>query len=116
MKDFEASLKATIFVHEQIIDKLFLPGQVENWDVIYDLGGMGITEIPTGVIKTMMQKMSSNYGGRLYRLWVVNAPMTVSFSWKIVSAFLDQVTVDKIKISKNNTDKDMWTLCDKSQI
>lgn len=77
---------------------------------------MGITEIPTGVIKTMMQKMSSNYGGRLYRLWVVNAPMTVSFSWKIVSAFLDQVTVDKIKISKNNTDKDMWTLCDKSQI
>lgn len=64
----------------------------------------------------MMQKMSSNYGGRLYRLWVVNAPMTVAFSWKVVSAFLDQVTVDKVKISKSSSDKDMWTLCDKSQV
>lgn len=60
--------------------------------------------------------MSSHYGGRLYRLWVVNAPMTVALSWKVVSAFLDQVTVDKIKISKSNTDKDMWTICDKSQV
>lgn len=64
----------------------------------------------------MLQKMSLNYGGRLYRLWVVNAPMTITFSWKIVSAFLDQVTVDKIKISKSSSEKDMWSLCDKSQV
>lgn len=43
MKDFEASLKATIFVHEQIIQNMFLPGQVESWVIIYDLAGMGIT-------------------------------------------------------------------------
>lgn len=116
LKDFESSLKATIFVHEQIMGNMFLPGQVESWDIIYDLAGMGITEIPTGTLKTMLQKMSLNYGGRLYRLWVVNAPMTVSFSWKIVSAFLDQVTVDKIKISKSSSEKDMWNLCDKSQV
>jgi len=95
---------------------MFLPGQVESWNIIYDLGGMGVTEIPTGILKEMLQKMSSNYGGRLYRLWIVNAPFTISLTWKIVSAFLDQVTVDKIKISKSSTDKDMWTLCDKSQI
>lgn len=95
---------------------MFLPGQVESWDIIYDLGGMGVTEIPTGVLKSMMQKMSSNYGGRLHRLWVVNAPMTISISWKIVSAFLDKVTVDKIKISKSSSDKDMWNVCDKSQV
>lgn len=43
LKDFENSLKATIFVHEQIINKMFLPGQVESWNIIYDLAGMGIT-------------------------------------------------------------------------
>jgi hypothetical protein len=77
---------------------------------------MGITEIPMGVIKSMTQKMSANYGGRLYRLWFVNAPMTISVSWKLVSAFLDQVTVDKIKISRSSTNDDMWTLCDHSQV
>lgn len=64
----------------------------------------------------MLQKFSLNYGGRLYRLWIINAPMTVAISWKIVSAFLDKVTVDKIKISKKNTDKDIFTLCDPSQV
>lgn len=43
LKDFETSLKATIFVHEQIINNMFIPGQVESWDIIYDLAGMGIT-------------------------------------------------------------------------
>lgn len=109
-------MKATLFVHEQIIQHMFIPGQVENWDIIYDLGGMGISEIPINTIKSMMQKLSSNYGGRLYRLWVVNAPLTVSISWKMVSVFLDQVTVDKIKISKSSTEKDIWNLCDKSQV
>ncbi len=77
---------------------------------------MGITEIPTGTLKAIVQKMSLNYGGRLFRLWIVNAPMTITFTWKIVSAFLDKVTVDKIKISKSSTEKDIWSLCDKSQV
>lgn len=29
---------------------------------------------------------------------------------------MDQVTVDKIKISKKNTEKDIFNLCDPSQI
>jgi hypothetical protein len=64
----------------------------------------------------MLQKMSNNYGGRLYRLWIINAPMTISLSWKLISAFLDQVTINKIKISKNCTDDDIWSLCDKTQV
>lgn len=43
LKDTEKSFKACIFAHEQIIQNMFLPGQVESWDVIYDLGNMGIT-------------------------------------------------------------------------
>lgn len=60
--------------------------------------------------------MSVNYGGRLYKMYTVNAPGTIWFGWKAVSAFLDQVTVDKIKISKTNTDKSMWEVCDPSQV
>lgn len=92
IKDIEKSFKASILLHETLIQTMFLPGQVESWNIIYDLAGMGITEIPTNVLKTMIQKMSSNYGGRLWKLWIVNAPMTVSISWKIVSTFMDAVT------------------------
>lgn len=33
--------------------------------------------------------MSLNYGGRLYKMFTVNAPGTVWFGWKAVSAFMD---------------------------
>ncbi len=60
--------------------------------------------------------MSLNYGGKLNKMFVVNAPGTIWFAWKAVSAFMDQVTVDKIKIAKSNTQKAMWEICDKSQV
>jgi hypothetical protein len=48
-----------------------------------------------------MQTISNNYGGRLFRLYIVNAPSTVSFIWKMASTVLDDVTVDKIKIKND---------------
>jgi len=94
---------------------MFIPGQVENWVVIYELGGMGITEIPISAIKSTTQKMSQNYGGRLFKMYIMNAPGTIYFTWKMVSAFLDPVTVDKINISKTNSEKSMYENIDPSQ-
>jgi hypothetical protein len=42
-KDVEGGIVAGVFVHEEIIRTMILPGQVENWVVIYDLGSMGLT-------------------------------------------------------------------------
>ena len=39
----DRSFKATVFVQEEMLKKLMLPGQVESWDIIYNLAGMGIT-------------------------------------------------------------------------
>lgn len=42
-KNVEENVKATVFVHQMIIEKMLIPGQVESWIVIYDLGGMGLS-------------------------------------------------------------------------
>ena len=75
-----------------------------------------MSEIPTKLLKNVLKKISLNYGGRLFKLWIVNAPSSVSVSWKIVSAFLDDVTVNKVKIVKKNTDKSIFEICDPSQV
>ena len=59
-------------------------------------------------MKSIVERLSLNYGGRLHKLWVVNAPSGISTTWKIVSTFLDDVTVDKIKISKTNSEVSMF--------
>lgn len=115
-KDIETGVIATIFVHEEVIRNMFLPGQVENWIIIYDLGGMGISEIPMSAIKSTTSKMGDNYGGKLFKMFTVNAPGTIYFTWKVVSAFLDEVTVEKIKISKSNTEKSLFDNIDPSQV
>ena len=102
--DVETGVHAACYVHEEVIKTMFLPGQVENWVIIYDIGGLGVTEMPMGAIKTVTNKMSANYGGRLFKMFSVNAPGTIWFAWKAISAFLDPVTVEKIKISKTNTE------------
>jgi hypothetical protein len=95
---------------------MFIPGQVEQWNIIYDLGGMGLTDVPINALKSALQIVSANYGGRLYKLWIVNAPTSIYFSWKVVKNFLDPITVDKITIAKKNTDDSIWKIYDKTQI
>lgn len=95
-KEAETNLKSIVYVQEVAINKMFIPGQVECWNILYDLCGYGITDVPVGDLKNTLQTISANYGGRLYRMWLVNAPGTIYFSWKIVKNFLDPITVEKI--------------------
>lgn len=77
---------------------MFLPGQVESWMTIYDLGKTGITDIPMSAMKKIADDLSANYSGRLFKMFVVNAPTSMWVAWKVASAFLSDITKDKIKI------------------
>lgn len=77
---------------------------------------MGLTDLPLTSLKNILGRISLNYGGKLHKLWIVNAPSGISTTWKIVSTFLDDVTVEKIKISKLNTEKTMFENIDPSQV
>jgi len=58
--------------------------------------------MPISMIKDISARMSLNFSGRLAKLYIVNAPGSMWLACKAVSAFLDPVTVDKIKISTTN--------------
>jgi hypothetical protein len=115
-KNIDPFFDAIISTQETVIEHFFLPGQVESWSIIYDLGGMGLTDLPLTALKGILGRISLNYGGKLHKLWIVNAPSGISTTWKIVSTFLDDVTVEKIKISKLNTEKSIFDNIDPSQV
>ena len=91
--DIDSYFKACVYTYEFIIQRMFLPGQIENWICIYDLGKMGLTDVPITAMKKIADEMSINYGGRLYRMFVVNAPGTIWFGWKVASGLLSDITV-----------------------
>lgn len=102
-KVIDPYFEAIVYLQEEILRNMFIPGQVESWNVIYDLSGLSLSDLPLSNLKKILERISLNYGGRLFRLWVLNAPSGVSTTWKLVSTVLDDVTVDKIKISKTPT-------------
>ena len=77
---------------------------------------MGVTDLPMKAIQEVISVMGQNYGGRLYKLFAVNAPGSIYFSWKAVSVLMDDVTVEKISISKGHSDKKLLSACHPSQI
>ena len=110
-------IAASVYGFEYIINNMFLPGQVENWIFIHDLNGMGVTDLPINSIKKVNAIMSNAYGGKLYRLFIVNAPSLVSIIWTPAKYFIDPVTVEKISLDGGvkNVAK-LFEYCDKSQV
>ena len=67
-------------------------------------------------IKKMVPNMTLYYAFKLYKTFVFNAHSSINFFWKIVSTFLDDITVSKTKITKANTDPSLFEGIDRQQI
>ena len=72
---------------------MFLPGQIENWVFIHDLKDISYSDISIDTVKKVNNIMSSGYGGKLYRNFIVNAPFIVKTAWAMVKPFIDSVTI-----------------------
>lgn len=67
-------------------------------------------------MKKVMGFLQSAYRSRLYRMYVLNAPGSISIPWGIAKSFLEKHTVDKINIIKKPTTKKMWLHFNKNQV
>eukprot|EP01059_Diplonema_ambulator_P037456 TRINITY_DN9926_c0_g1_i1.p1 TRINITY_DN9926_c0_g1~~TRINITY_DN9926_c0_g1_i1.p1 ORF type:complete len:282 (+),score=77.33 TRINITY_DN9926_c0_g1_i1:56-901(+) len=73
------------------------PG-VEKLIYIIDLNGFSMTApgADTGIASKWGDMLQNHYPERLYKAYLVNYPTIFSFFWRIVSAFMDKVTVEKV--------------------
>jgi hypothetical protein len=74
---------------------------IETFVVVIDAAGwhLGLaTSDAYTFIRGMSSTDSDHFPERLGKLIVINAPTALSFAWRIVSGFLDAVTLAKIKI------------------
>ena len=67
-------------------------------------------------MKKIFSFLQDNFKSRLHRMYVMNTPIAIYYTWKIIKGFLDEVTVQKIRFSKENFDDEMWTHINKNQV
>lgn len=64
----------------------------------------------------VLKFLQNNYRARLYRGYTVNAPWSFTGIWNIAKMFMEETTVMKISIKSQNTDPNMFTHINKSQV
>lgn len=92
------------YLLDLIIEEMMIPGQVENWVSITDMGKMGLTDLPISQLKRIIEVLQDNYKCRLGFNVVVNAPTSVNLIWAVVKRFMDKDTAEKISITGKSTD------------
>jgi hypothetical protein len=61
------------FIIQFVITRSLVPGHVENWITIVDMKGVGLTQIPKKLMKSITKPLQQLFKGRLYRMHVCNA-------------------------------------------
>lgn len=109
-------VNATIFLLEYIKTNMFLPGIVENWVSVADLGHQGLSSLPISSFKSVVHVLQENYRCRLGISYVFNSPRTISFIWGMIKPFLDKQTVKKVSFHRDSTAAQLFTHFNQGQV
>ena len=99
-------MRASVFLCEYVKNNLLIPGQVENWNMIVNLKGTSIFSIPDP-IKKVITCLSDNFIAKLYKSYVLNLNFILRILFKLVCAFLEEVTVKKVVVVNGKDDDEM---------
>lgn len=93
--------RAVIYIFEYGILNLMIPGKVENWVVICDVGKLNLLSIPTD-FKNFILSLSNNYPNRLALLYIFGLGVFVNILWSMIKPVLDKIIIKKVKIIGSN--------------
>ena len=88
---------------------MMLPGKIENWVVISDFEKNGFGNLGLGSIKQIMNVLTDNFRCRLGVNYIVNPAKSVFYIWSCVKLFLDEVTIDKVKLLNSSIPTELFT-------
>jgi hypothetical protein len=97
----EQIFQSAISINQYLIQHYFVPGKVENWVVVNDLGGVSVFKIPFSILKELGSMLEKNYRTRLFRLYLVNAPWTMKLLFDMFKSF-DKNIQKKIYVNSKN--------------
>ena len=108
-------LLCIIFIMEYLIEKMLIPGQVENWTMISNFKSVSLL-FPPAEMKKFMAVLQSNYRCRLYVNYIIGMSGILRGIWNIVKAFLDEATVNKVRFLTDETMDDIFTFINEEQV
>jgi hypothetical protein len=92
----EQVVEVADFFLNYVITNGMVPGKVENWTAIFDLRNVGVTELPSKHISSLVKSMSVNYCGRMFKFFATDCNWLVRSMMYMVHKFVDEFTKRKL--------------------
>jgi hypothetical protein len=115
MYSFEDWTKAIIYLLEFITNNFLIKGQIENWNIICEVGKLNFTDIPNG-LKEFVNILTEHYKCRVYKIFLVGVGKYMNMIWDLIKANLKKATHKKITIIKGVAKKEFWNLINPEQL
>lgn len=95
------------FLIQFVITRGLIPGKVENWVTIFDLKGIGLTNVPKKLLKAVTKPMQDYFKCRLYKMYVINAKWSIKIMWKLAKKLVDPLTMLKFVVTGDDFEKEL---------
>lgn len=109
-------IAVTNFFLEYVINYAMVPGSIESWTCVFDLKDVGVTEIPKDRISPLVNNMTKNYRGRLFRFYATDVTFIVRQLWKLAHRFVDEFTNKKLLIYGDEYSEEMLELIESENL
>lgn len=104
------------FLLEFAVQRLMIPGQIENWLIITDLCNKSLMSLPISDMQRIIKVLQDNFRCRMIANFVLNSPRTVYYVWGLAKRFLEEHTIRKIRIERTGQPLDLFSFFNKSQL
>mmetsp|Transcript_38528 Transcript_38528/g.116493 ORF Transcript_38528/g.116493 Transcript_38528/m.116493 type:complete len:359 (-) Transcript_38528:5-1081(-) len=99
-KRIDKFIRILIFCMEYFARYMVVPGRVENLNVIVDLQGLGISQVPIGALAEVYSVLSHHYIGRVHKFYACN----VSYLLNTIAGLAKGLLTDRQKQKLNVLD------------
>lgn len=114
--EVEDATKVNWFVIYYLIDRILVPGKVENWIMVNNLDGLSMTKIPTKYIKAVMKDAQDNLKSRVSFFYYINVTFGLRAMWTLIKPFLDKRIKNKTTLISGQVDNNFLATAHPSQI
>lgn len=96
-------MHASIFICQYMVNYMLIPGQIENWIMLVNMDKTSVLNLPESV-KKLIHCLSEYFIARLYRCYILGLNAFLRIIYKIICAFVEKTTVEKVIVLDNKDD------------
>ena len=100
-------VNASIFICQYMANYMLIDGQIENWIMFINLENTSLLSMPDS-FKKLIKALSEYFIAKLYRSYILGMNALLKIIFKIMCAFLEEVTVQKFIILDDRKDPKLF--------